>query len=148
MADPAIIAAAIVLVLAALGSMIIQIITAMSASKDRREASQERLMQISIATETRRKTDTVIEGNARIHELTNSTNSNLQKALELMTERSHGLEKVIAELKEAKRTTAAAQAMMDQRTALSITPGPALTGTAPTEVIVKNDQPVPVEIKK
>jgi nucleoid-associated protein YgaU len=72
------------------------------------------------------KADTLIESTAKIHELTNSTNSNLQKALELMTEKAAGYERIISELREAKRDTAAAQAMTDQQRQVQVVAAPAL----------------------
>lgn len=151
--DPAIIAGAVVVVLAALGAMVVQIINAVSASRDRREAAAERLTQLTISKatsatvqETARKTDEVIGATTKIHELTNSTNSNLQKALEIMKEKVEGLEKIIAELRIAKVDTATAQALTDQRTSM-LTPSPTTLPSGPAEVLVVNTPDDPAIVK-
>lgn len=122
--DPSLIAAAVVLVLSSVGSTIVLIINAASASKDRREASKERLQQLVLAQAAKeaseavaRKTDQIIESTTKIHELTNSTNSNLQKALELMTAKVAALEQLLAQAEGAKKEAAAAQLAADLRVA-------------------------------
>lgn len=138
MNDPNVIAAAVVIVLAAIGTLVVQIINAVSASKDRREAARERLEQLTLAkaaavmsAAVNSKADALIEGTAKIHELTNSTNSQLQKALEVMTERFTAQAALVARLVEEKRETAATRAVTDlQREAALATPVPVGTRRA------------------
>lgn len=76
------------------------------------------------AEKTAEKTDTIVKATAQIHELTNSTNSNLQKALDVMTEKVSGLDKIISEMKIAKADTAAAQTISDLKAAAAKVPAP------------------------
>jgi hypothetical protein len=100
--DPTLFAAAIVTVLAALFGGVIQLVNAVSAARDRRDAREERkaLREQSItvlrATEaTGLKADTIIEKAVEIHTLTNSANAKLQAALELVTEKLAAAERTI-----------------------------------------------------
>lgn len=164
MDDPAIIAAAIVLVLSSLGGTIVLVINAVAAARDRSEAAQERRENREATVAVAKKADVIIDSTTKIHELTNSTNSNLQKALELMTEKVAGLERINSELREAKRDTAAVQAMTDQRNqsqvaavlasaapqaqhkaAASSPPPPGTTADDPVHVKVEDQEPVKVE---
>lgn len=158
--DPTLIAAAVVTVIAALGGVIVQIINSASAAKDRREAAAERRAlfeqgerSTKIADESIKKSDAIIESTAKIHELTNSTNSNLQKALELMTEKNAGLEKLMQQMEQEKRATAATRAVTDLQTSAALQSKPPgespIIGAAaaqPTEVKIVNEstEPVPV----
>ena len=148
MNDPAIIAAAVVVVLTSLGGTMVLVINAWSASKDRREAAKERLEQLTLAKAAaaatviaNAKTDTLIEGTAKIHELTNSTNSQLQKALDLMTARHAAALDIVAHLEAEKRETAATRVITDlQRdTALATTATPRAT-TAGADQLEKIEQ--------
>lgn len=133
--DPTLVAAAAVTVLSSLGGTIVLIINAMSASKDRREASKERqllaeraMVSAAVQKSTLEKADTIIESTAKIHELTNSTNSNLQKALELMTAKNAALEAIIAQAALTKRETEVERILSDQRTVVaSASTPPAIT---------------------
>jgi hypothetical protein len=133
MLDPtlyfAAISGAVVVVLTSLGGTVVLIINAVSASKDRREAAAERLAIRNQAAviqqtgeETAKKADGLITATAQIHELTNSTNSELQKALELskaqaasVEKQNVALERLIAELKQKALDVTASQALSDQR---------------------------------
>lgn len=129
--DPAITAAAYVLVISSVGGTVVLIITAWSGFRDRRESAAERLLALNLtkavaasAEKTAEKTDTIVKATAQIHELTNSTNSNLQKALDVMTEKVAGLDKIIAEMRVAKADTAAAQVITDLKAAAAQIPAP------------------------
>jgi hypothetical protein len=122
MLDPTLTAAAVVTVLAAIGGTVVQIINSWSAARDRREAAAERKALLDKTTaaveaskDNSRKADELIKSTTEIHTLTNSTNSNLQKALELMTEKNAGLEKLMAQMQDEKKTTAAQHALTDVR---------------------------------
>jgi septal ring factor EnvC (AmiA/AmiB activator) len=113
MESPTLIAAAIVTVIAALGGVIVQVINAASASKDRREAARERLSLaektnaiIKTGDDTRQKTDTLLNKTTEIHALTNSQLSTVTAALAVANQKIEGLEKLIVSLIEA-RTVAA-----------------------------------------
>lgn len=150
--DPAITAAAIVLVISSVGGTIVLIINAWSASKDRREAATERLQALNLtksvaesAKKTEEKTDTIVKATTQIHELTNSTNSNLQKALDVMTEKVAGLDKIITEMRVAKADAANAQVIADLKTAAA-SQAPAPSGLA-TKVEMVNTEDNPANVK-
>lgn len=122
--DPYVFAGALVVVLSSIGGTVVLIINALSASSDRREAAKERLAALTVAKaieaatkEANGKADTLIKSTAQIHELTNSTNSNLQKALELKTLELQNTEKLVASLKEAAAALAMNQEIRDVRAA-------------------------------
>lgn len=130
--SPAVIAGAIVLVLSSIGGTIVLVINALSASKDRREAAAERLQQLTLAraaaqtaTDTSKKADALVEGQAKIHELTNSTNSQLQKALELKTQELAGVRELVAQMEKTAKEIAATRTLTDVQTASALrTPVP------------------------
>lgn len=142
--DPTLIAAAVVTVIAALGGMIVQIINARSAATDRREtakreesAAVERRALFAQSQHTTEKADVLVEkadalvtSTAKIEELTNSTNSNLQKALELMTEKNAGLEKLMRHMEAEKQTTAANRAVTDAQASAALHAAPPATDQA------------------
>lgn len=163
--DPAITAAAYVLVISSVGGTVVLIITAWSGFKDRRESAAERLQALNLtravaasAEKTAEKTDTIVKATAQIHELTNSTNSNLQKALDVMTEKVAGLDKIIAEMRTAKAETAAAQTISDLKAAAAQIPAPSglpikvemvppPEGAPPTKVEMVNTEDDPANVK-
>lgn len=158
--DPTLIAAAVVTVIAALGGVIVQIINSSSAAKDRREAAAERKALFEqgqhatkLADENIKKADVLVTTTAEIKELTNSTNSNLQKALDLMTEKNAGLEKLMQQMEQEKRTTAATRAVTDLQASAALhakPPGESpIPGTPvePTEVKIVNEPSEPVPVK-
>lgn len=117
----------IVAILAAVGALWLQISNGRAAVKkqelvdaiaaeDRKIAAEER----KLAADERRlllgKSDAIIVGNTKIHELTNSANSNLQKALELMTQRHSGAQETILALQQEKKDTATARVLTDRQT--------------------------------
>jgi len=139
MTDPAIVGAAVVLVLSSLGGTIVLVINALSASKDRREAAAERKQQLELAIasakvvkETADKTDALLVGNAKIHELTNNTNSQLQKALELKSQELNGARELMAQMEKTARDIAATRAVTDLQTseAFRTVPAPVVGASA------------------
>lgn len=111
--DPTIIAAAFVTVIAAVVTGAVTVINAIAAAKERYTAAAERkemlektAQAISASHANGVKADDLLVKTEQIHSLTNSTNSNLQKALEVATERISGMEKVIAEFMFDKREMA------------------------------------------
>lgn len=134
-------AAAVVTVIAALGGVAVQIINARSAAADRREAAAVAAAERSVAAEERKlaaeerrallgKSDVIIDGNTKIHTLTNSTNSNLQKTLEVQAEEVKGLRREMAQMKLEKQETAAAKTIADLQIVAAAKPGmDALPGT-------------------
>lgn len=133
--DPTLFAAAIVTVIAALGGVTVQVINSVSAARDRREAAAERKVLMERTNATASKADTIMVTSAEIKELTNSTNSNLQKALELMTEKYAGSQRALSQAQETKREVAAAQAVTDLTRAIHTTPPDAKTAMPSDSVI-------------
>lgn len=105
MNDPNIIAAAIVIVIAAIGSAVVQVINAWSAANDRREArlAREEIKRITESSVT--KTNTLIEKTAEIHTLTNSNLSKVTAALEVSIAKNKELETFIRSLVKDKETS-------------------------------------------
>lgn len=155
--DPTLIAAAIVTVIAAIGGMVVQIINARSAARDRRDtAERERLAATErkalfeqaqyaakIAEENNKKADTLVTSTAKIEELTNSTNSNLQKGLEVMTVKHNALELKIVHMEKEKAETAAVRALTDQQAAQALQSNPP-KNDEPSEVKIVNEPTEPV----
>lgn len=144
--DPTIIAgaiaAAIVLVLSSLGGTAVLIINAWSSANDRREAAAERRIQLELtqstnkhAVETAVKTDTLLTETAKIHELTNSTNSKLQAALELKNSELDGMKALLLKMVEEKRETAAMRVVTDLQTAAATAALAARRGERKTDVV-------------
>lgn len=132
------IAAAIVLVLSSLGGTVVLIINASSASKDRRESATERRIQLELtkdtnkqATETNEKAGTLVVETAKIHTLTNDTNSQLQKALALKDLELFGANQTIAKMVEEKRETAAMRVVTDLQTSVALQTPVAVIPIAP-----------------
>lgn len=131
--DPAIYAAAIITVLSSLAGTVILIINAWSSYQDRREAAAERKALLAaanaagvVADATGKKADEIITGVAKVHELTNSTASNLQKSLEVMTEKFAGAEKLVAQMGKAAADIAAKQATQDLQLTTAMHTSPAV----------------------
>jgi hypothetical protein len=130
--DSTLIAAAAVTVVAAVVTGAVTIINTISAASDRRIAAESNrllLEQGRVAAEARKvgaeKTDAIIHATTQIHELTNSTNSNLQKALEVMTEKVVGMEKLISQMENEKKTIASNKQISDLQTQVALkTPVP------------------------
>jgi len=126
--DPTLLAAAIVTVLASMGGMVVMIINARSASQDRREAAMERRILMEKTNATADKADRLIQSTAEIHTLTNSTNTNLQKALDLMTEKTKGLERLIIEMNKSRVAADVVQAAAElERARMTMPPGNHIT---------------------
>lgn len=116
MSDPALFAAAIVTVIAALFGGTVQIINARSTATDRRSAAKEReiaaeerrvMIQragqaVVVAQDTGRKADTLIEKTSEIHTLTNSNLSAVTASLAVALAKMEGMEKLIASMVAAK----------------------------------------------
>lgn len=102
MNDPMIIAAAFVLVIAASGSWIVQIINAKAAADDRKEAKAMRLKLHESATSTEKKADRIIEQGVEIHTLTNSNLSKVTAELVTALAMIKNLERMIASQDKAK----------------------------------------------
>ena len=143
--DPTVFAAAIVTVIAALGGIIVQIINAASAARDRREAAMERqqlmdrtTLALHSSAENGKKADVLIESTAKIHELTNSTNSNLQKALDIASEKISGFERLISQMQMEKAQTASMRATTDQQVASAFNAAPPSNGGTYTSQVVES----------
>lgn len=102
------------------------------ASEDRKAMLLKAAQAVSLSEANGKKVDEVITGVAKVHELTNSTNSDLQKALALMTEKFAGAERMIAMLMQQIKDTAASQATSDLQVsaAMHTTPLVATIGPA------------------
>jgi hypothetical protein len=138
--DPTVFAAAIVTVLAAVVGGTVTVINALAAARDRRDAREERRLviaqgasAIAESKENGKKADTIIRSTDKIHELTNSTNSNLQKELELEREKNAGLAKTITALEAEKHATAAMRAITDSQTNVALHTVPPVLDTHDTD---------------
>lgn len=103
MNDPMIIAAAIVLVIAAVGSMFVQIINAKAAAEDRQDARASRIKLETYAEINDGKNNKIIEQGVSIHTLTNSNLSTVTAALATAVAENKTLERIIAAALEAKK---------------------------------------------
>lgn len=128
--DPMVVAGAVVVVIAAIGGLFVQCMNAYSAFKDRREAASERKTTLeratraaSISESTDKKADQLITSTAQIHELTNSTNAALQRALDVANEKIAGLEKLLIQMTDSQTRAEAAKVAADLQVAL-LTPAP------------------------
>lgn len=104
MSDPMIIAGAVAFVIAAIGSMLVQVINARAAADDRREAKVMRVKLQESADKAEIKNDEIIKQGT---EIITSTNGNLSKVTERMNvalEEIKGLKELVFTLSEAKRT--------------------------------------------
>ena len=95
--------------------MIVLVINTLSTSKDRRLSAAERLKQLELAIavvnetkEVHRKADEILVGNAEIHKLTNSANSELKEALKATALQVEELQEVIFHMEAAERGLAPA----------------------------------------
>lgn len=102
MNDPMIIAAAIVLVIAAVGSMFVQIINARAAAEDRRQARDNRIKLETLAEVNDKKSNKIIEQGVAIHTSTNSNLSKVTSDLSTALSKIEGLEKIILFQDKAK----------------------------------------------
>jgi hypothetical protein len=161
MIDPTVIGAAVTGVIAAAVLGTIQIIANKSAAdkeraleaeraKDREEAAAIRAQERAEAAEDRKamllkaskavevseangkKSDEIITGVAKVHELTNSTNSQLQKSLEVVTEKLAGAEKMIGMLLQQIKDTSASQATADLQVSAAMHTTPILVAPLQT----------------
>lgn len=142
--DPAIYAAALITVIAALVGGTVQVINAVSSSRDRRDAARERQIAleqsaagIELARANGQKADAILHKTSAVEVLTNGTNSNLQRALDVMTERNAGNEAIIRQLRQTTADTASVRAITDQQVQAalhSLPPGsvPVLLPPTPT----------------
>jgi len=113
------IAAAIVTVIAAIGGMTVQIINAVSAARDRREAAAERrglreqtAIVLKNGQDTGIKADTIIQKAVAIHSLADGNLSRMSTALDVANERIAGLEKLMAVIHDSNREKDAVQARL------------------------------------
>lgn len=104
MNDPMVIAAAFVLVIAAVGGAVVQIINAKAAAEDRKEAKIMRARLQDSADKTDIKTDAIIKQGVEIHASTNSNLSKVTENLNVALEEINGLKKLVYTLTEAKKT--------------------------------------------
>lgn len=95
MNDPMIIAAAIVLVIAAVGSTFVQIINAKAAADERKEAKAGRLKMDANALINDGKNNEIIKQGTAIHTLTNSNLTQLTSDLKIALSEIDGLKKII-----------------------------------------------------
>ena len=151
------IAGAIVTVVGALGGMVVQIINASSASRDRREAALERRILLEktnaaakVSDETAAKADTLLQKTVEIHTLTNGTNSELTSALKVANQKIEGLRELMAGFIRSKDEADAARVTTARDVADALaTPVPRPSGQTrasdeePLEVKVVN-QPLAV----
>lgn len=115
MNDPNVIAAAWVMVIGAIVTGAVSIMSNISAAKDRRLSAAERLKQLELAIaaaeetkEVHRKADEIIVGNAEIHKLTNSANSELKEALKATALKVEELQEIIFQMEATERGLAVA----------------------------------------
>ena len=130
MKDPALISAAIVTVIAAIAAACVTIINAIAATQDRKDSREERrllydkaIIAARVQDDTAHKADVIIEKTAEIHTLTNSANSELRKALAIMTEKHNGLQKIIVQMNMAKEDAANTKIDTDLAAARLLEPG-------------------------
>lgn len=102
MNDPMIIAAALVLVIAGIGSAIVQVINARAAAEDRREAKATRIKLEREAEIASIKADRIVEQGVAIHTLTNSNLSAVTAALAAAIAKNEVLERIITAQDKAK----------------------------------------------
>ena len=128
--DPTIVAASIVTVIAAIAAAAVTIINAVAASKDRQDSAVERralyekaIIAAKVQDDTSKKADTLIEKATEIHAITNSANANLQRALDVMTEKYSGLLAIMAQVDKAKTEATAAKTESDLAAARLLEPG-------------------------
>ena len=104
MNDPMIIAAAIVLVIASIGSTFVQVINAKAAADDRRDAKAFREMSLKADDENDHKNNKIIEQGTAIHTLTNSNLSKVSSDLAVALVKISGLEHLINERTKTRNT--------------------------------------------
>lgn len=141
--DPTLIAGAVVVVISALATAVVTVINGLSAAAARREDAAERRATAKVTEDNNKKANVLVTTTAEIKELTNSTNSNLQKALELMTEKHAALERKIVQMENEKRETAATRIVTDQQATQALRTPPPEAGE-PTEVKIVNEPSEPV----
>lgn len=113
-----------------------------AAAEDRKLmlAKSEVGLQATIANS--KKSDEIINGVAKVHELTNSTNSELQKTVAVLTERFAGSEKMVTQLLQQIKDVAANKATADVQIAAAMATTPIVSiPRAPAESKV-NDKVV------
>jgi len=113
------IGAAVVTVIGALGGVVVQIINAVSAARDRREASAERralreqtAIVLKNGQDTGVKADQIIEKAVEIHGLANGHLTKLSTALDVANAKIAGLESLMHALADSKRENDAVQAKL------------------------------------
>jgi Na+-transporting NADH:ubiquinone oxidoreductase subunit NqrC len=122
--DPTIIAAAIVTVVASIVTGVVTVVGAIASASERRAATDARQAILAAAVVAGAKTDQLLDKTTEIHTLTNGSNHALQKALDLMTERNAGLERLMTQLNTEKAETAAQQLRTDAERAARKAPPP------------------------
>ena len=144
------IAAAIVTVVGALGGMIIQILNAISSSKDRRDAALERRILLEqsqasakVTEATAKKADALIEKTTEIHTLTNGTNSELTAALRVANQKIEGLRELMAGFVKARDDAEAARTLTKRDVADALATSPPRPGG---KTRASDDEPLQVEV--
>jgi len=88
---------------------------------------------VAATLDTAKKAETLIQNTDKIHELTNSTNSNLQKALEVAAEKIAGFERLVSAMQQEKKDTAASQATADLQVSAAMHTMPISGGPVPQD---------------
>lgn len=101
--DPTVFAAALVMIIAAVGAAVVSVVNAVAASRDRTEARDSRIGLARTVDSTERKADQIIERAGEIHTLTNSNLSKMTARLDVALAEITGLRALIASQQEAKR---------------------------------------------
>jgi hypothetical protein len=150
MTDPALVAAAVVTVVSAMGAACVTIINAIAAAKDRSDSASERrvlyekaIISAKTQDDISHKADNIIEKSAEIHTLTNSANSELKSALAVMTEKYNGLVSLISQLNLAKSDALAVKSDTDLAAARLLVP---LVAAAVPSITSQAVEPLKVEV--
>lgn len=97
-----VVAAAFVLVIAAIGSAVVQVINAKAAADDRKEAKAMRIRLQETSTATNDKADKIYEQGVQIHTLADGNLSKVSADLATALSKIDGLEKVVMAQAKAK----------------------------------------------
>lgn len=125
MADPSVIAAAMVTVIAATAGAIVTVVNAIAAARDRREGRKAREALAITTSATDEKADAIIQQTGEIHKVTNGNLSKVQAELAVAHEKILGLEKLVASIAAAQASAERLRRVHDVEVATALATDPA-----------------------
>lgn len=124
MADPSVIAAAMVTVIAATAGAIVTVVNAIAAATDRREGRKAREALAVTTSATDQKAERIIQKTDEIHSVTNGNLSKVQAELAVAHEKILGLEKLVASIAAAQDSTDRLRKLHDLEVATALATDP------------------------